>query len=83
MAGKAFLAKNANEDSVEQTASGLQYKVLKSVDGDGKKPGPTDRVQVHYSGWTKDGKMFDSSVLRGHPASFRLNQVIKGWTEAL
>ncbi len=65
-----------------KTSSGLASKVL--AKGTGKDhPGPTDKVQVHYSGWTKAGKMFDSSVARGQPATFRLNQVIKGWTEGV
>ena len=64
------------------TDSGLMYYDM--VVGDGKKPASaTSRVKVHYSGWTVDGKMFDSSVERGRPASFRLNQVIKGWTEGV
>jgi FKBP-type peptidyl-prolyl cis-trans isomerase len=66
----------------KKTASGLAYRVL--TKGTGKThPGPTSRVKVHYSGWTKDGKMFDSSVTRGEPTSFGLNQVIPGWTEGL
>jgi FKBP-type peptidyl-prolyl cis-trans isomerase len=66
----------------KKTASGLAYRVLSK--GTGKDhPGPTSRVKVHYSGWTKDGKMFDSSVTRGEPTSFGLNQVIPGWTEGL
>jgi peptidylprolyl isomerase len=66
----------------KKTASGLAYRVL--TKGTGKDhPGPTSRVKVHYSGWTKDGKMFDSSVTRGEPTSFGLNQVIPGWTEGL
>ena len=65
-----------------KTASGLAYKVLKKGTGD-VKPKPTDTVEVHYSGWTTDGKMFDSSVTRGKPTSFPLNRVIKGWTEGL
>lgn len=64
-----------------KTASGLAYKILKQ--GEGKLPGPTSPVLVHYSGWTKDGKMFDSSVLRDRPQPLRLNQVIPGWTEGL
>ena len=68
-------------DSIK-TASGLASKVLKAGTGQ-KKPGKADTVTVHYSGWTTDGKMFDSSVQRGHPASFPLNRVIKGWTEGL
>jgi FKBP-type peptidyl-prolyl cis-trans isomerase len=66
----------------KKTASGLAFRVLKP--GTGKdKPGDADRVKVHYSGWTKDGKMFDSSVKRGEPATFGVGQVIPGWTEAL
>jgi FKBP-type peptidyl-prolyl cis-trans isomerase len=66
----------------QKTASGLASKVL--VKGTGKDhPGPADKVKVHYSGWTKEGRMFDSSVARGEPAAFRLNQVIKGWTEGV
>lgn len=65
----------------EKTASGLKYKVLKA--GDGAQPSATSMVKVHYSGWTTDGKMFDSSVARGQPASFPLNRVIKGWTEGV
>jgi FKBP-type peptidyl-prolyl cis-trans isomerase len=53
-------------------------------EGTGKdKPKATDTVKVHYSGWTTDGEMFDSSVTRGEPTSFPLNQVIKGWTEGV
>lgn len=65
-----------------KTASGLASKVLKAGTG-AQKPGPADTVTVHYSGWTTDGKLFDSSVQRGRPASFPLNGVIKGWTEGL
>lgn len=71
----------APEDAITE-ASGLKSKVLKA--GTGKtKPGPTDKVKVHYTGWTTDGKMFDSSVKRGSPSTFGLNQVIRGWTEGL
>jgi FKBP-type peptidyl-prolyl cis-trans isomerase len=66
----------------EKTASGLTSKVLSKGTGD-KKPAETDLVQVHYTGWTTDGKMFDSSVKRGRPATFPLNQVIPGWTEGV
>jgi peptidylprolyl isomerase len=65
-----------------KTASGLAYKVLTKGKG-ATKPTASDRVKVHYSGWTTDGKMFDSSVTRGEPATFGLGQVIKGWTEGL
>jgi len=61
--------------------SGLQYKVIK--EGDGESPGPTDTVVVHYTGKLKDGTEFDSSYKRGKPASFPVNRVITGWTEAL
>jgi len=66
----------------KKTASGLASKVL--IKGKGtRKPKATDTVEVHYSGWTTDGKMFDSSVARGKTATFPLNRVIKGWTEGL
>ena len=71
----------APADAVK-TPSGLASKVLKAGTGD-KKPTAADTVTVHYSGWTTDGKMFDSSVKRGEPTSFPLGQVIKGWTEGL
>jgi len=68
--------------SAKKTATGLAYRVLKP--GTGKvHPSATNRVTVHYSGWTTDGKMFDSSVARGEPATFPLNGVIKGWTEGV
>ena len=66
----------------EKTASGLASKVLKKGTGT-KKPIATDTVKVHYTGWTTDGKMFDSSVARGQPTTFPLNGVIKGWTEGV
>ncbi len=68
--------------NAEKTPSGLASRVLTAGTGD-KKPAATDTVTVHYSGWTLDGKMFDSSVTRGEPTSFPLNGVIKGWTEGL
>lgn len=67
----------------EVTASGLASKVLVSGSGSGERPGPSDKVTVDYTGWTTDGKMFDSSVARGQNISFGLNQVIAGWTEGL
>ena len=63
------------------TDSGLAYKVLTAGKGDA--PTPSDKVTVHYTGWTTDGEMFDSSVTRGEPSTFGVNQVIPGWTEAL
>lgn len=79
--GEAFLAENAKKDGVKVLPSGLQYKVLTS--GDGKTPQATDTVKTHYHGTLIDGTVFDSSVDRGEPVSFPVNQVIPGWTEAL
>lgn len=79
--GKRFLEENAKKDGIIVTESGLQYEVLKQ--GKGKKPAATDKVKVHYHGTLIDGTVFDSSVERGEPASFALNQVIAGWTEGL
>ena len=72
----------AAPENAEKTASGLASKVLQAGTGT-EKPTAADTVTVHYSGWTTDGKLFDSSVKRGQPASFPLNGVIKGWTEGL
>ena len=66
----------------QKTASGLSYKVIKAGDGE-EHPSEEAKVTVHYTGWTTDGKMFDSSVKRGQPASFPLTRVIAGWTEGL
>jgi FKBP-type peptidyl-prolyl cis-trans isomerase len=66
----------------KKTASGIAYKVLKQGTG-GRHPKPSDEVTVHYTGWTTDGKMFDSSVVRGQPSSFGLSGVIAGWTEGV
>lgn len=79
--GKKFLAENKSKEGVKTTASGLQYKVVK--EGSGPTPKATDTVKVNYRGTTLDGTEFDSSYKRGEPASFPVNRVIKGWTEAL
>lgn len=79
--GAAFLATNAERPEVSVTESGLQYEVL--TEGDGATPTATDRVTVHYKGTLIDGTEFDSSYGRGEPTSFRVNGVIRGWTEAL
>ena len=80
-AGLAFLEANKAVAGVQVTESGLQYKVTKM--GKGKKPSATDKVKVHYHGTLIDGTVFDSSVQRGEPIVFPLNQVIPGWTEGL
>ena len=64
------------------TPSGLASRVLKQGTGK-RRPLPSNRVTVHYTGWTTDGKMFDSSVVRGEPTSFALNEVVRGWTEGV
>lgn len=80
-AGKAFLAENAKKEGVKTLPSGLQYIVVE--EGAGKKPDSNDTVTVNYRGTLIDGTEFDSSFKRGQPATFQLNQVIPGWTEAL
>ena len=80
-AGEAFLAANAKKEGVVTTASGLQYKILKS--GTGESPKATDTVKVDYQGMLIDGTIFDSSIQRGTPATFPVNGVIPGWVEAL
>ena len=79
--GERFLQANKSAEGVKTTSSGLQYKVLSQ--GKGKTPTTADRVTVHYTGKLTDGTIFDSSVQRGQPATFGVNQVISGWTEAL
>ena len=79
--GEIFLAENAKREGVTVTESGLQYEVITA--GEGAKPLATDQVTVHYTGTTIEGKVFDSSVERGQPATFGLNQVIAGWTEGV
>ena len=80
-AGKEFLAANSEKDGVTTLASGLQYEVI--TEGSGEKPTISSTVTTHYHGTTIDGTVFDSSVQRGTPASFPVNGVIAGWTEAL
>ncbi len=81
-AGEEFLVKNALEEGVKTTASGLQYLVLTSGNGE-THPKASSKVTVHYHGTLLDGTVFDSSVDRGEPIAFGLNQVIKGWTEGV
>lgn len=80
-AGANFLTENAKRPEVTVTDSGLQYEVLTQAEGE--KPSATDRVTVHYHGTLVDGSVFDSSVERGSPSTFGLNQVISGWTEGV
>lgn len=80
-AGEQFLSDNFKKEGVKTTLSGLQYEVLS--EGEGGHPGPASQVTVHYHGTLVDGTVFDSSVQRGTPATFGVNQVIPGWTEAL
>lgn len=82
-AGELFLQENSKKDGITTLASGLQYEVVSSGDAAGTKPSLTSEVTTHYTGQLIDGKVFDSSVQRGEPATFPVNGVIGGWTEAL
>ncbi len=77
----AFLTENGAREDVITTESGLQYRVLE--DAEGAKPAADSRVQVHYEGRLINGEVFDSSIARGEPVEFSLNEVIAGWTEGL
>lgn len=79
--GKAFLEANAQKEGIQTTASGLQYRVVQ--EGTGATPADTSSVTVHYTGKLIDGTVFDSSLKRGEPTTFGVNQVIAGWTEGL
>ena len=79
---KAFFEQNAKAEGIITTASGLQYQIITAGKG-GEKPGPHDVVRVHYEGKLLSGKVFDSSIARGEPIEFPVDQVIPGWTEAL
>ena len=79
--GESFMEENAARSEVTTTASGLQYEVL--IEGTGPMPSAADTVVTHYHGTLTDGTVFDSTVERGSPASFPVNRVIAGWTEAL
>ena len=79
--GDTYLKQNAAKPGVHTTASGLQYEVL--TEGTGRTPTATDKVEVNYRGTLLNGTEFDSSYKRGQPIDFRLNQVIKGWTEGV
>lgn len=81
--GESFLKENASKEGVTTLASGLQYEIISSGDASGTKPSLTSQVTTHYTGQLIDGKVFDSSVQRGQPATFPVNGVIPGWTEAL
>lgn len=79
--GEEYLKANAAKDGVVTLPSGLQYQIL--TPGNGRQPKATDKVRCHYEGMLVDGTVFDSSVQRGDPAVFGLNQVIAGWTEGV
>lgn len=79
--GQEFMSENAKKEGVVTLPSGLQYEII--TEGSGKQPKAIDKVKCHYHGTTIHGDVFDSSVKRGNPATFPLNRVIAGWTEAL
>lgn len=79
--GKAFLEENKNREGITTLPSGLQYEII--TEGNGKRPKATDQVRCHYEGTLIGGEVFDSSIKRGEPAVFGVNQVIQGWVEAL
>ena len=79
--GQQFLAENMTKEGVKTTASGLQYQILTPAEG--PKPRAVDSVKVHYTGYLINGTKFDSSIDRGQPITFPLNQVIPGWTEGV
>lgn len=79
--GRKFLEENGKKENIVTLPTGLQYEVIK--EGNGKKPKATDRVRCHYEGTLINGTLFDSSIQRGEPAVFGVNQVIAGWVEAL
>nr|MBS0037118.1 FKBP-type peptidyl-prolyl cis-trans isomerase [Saprospiraceae bacterium] len=80
-AEQEFLAENKNREGVKELPSGIQYKVI--TEGDGPIPSATDQISAHYHGMLIDGRVFDSSVNRGQPATFPVNGVIQGWQEVL
>lgn len=81
--GQAFLEANGKKPGVQSLPSGLQYQVIQAAQTQGPSPKATDTVRVNYEGKLLDGKVFDSSLRSGQPASFQVNAVIPGWTEAL
>ncbi len=82
-AGKAFLAQNAHAGGVHVTASGLQYRILRSGPVSGLRPKPADEVKVNYEGKLLDGEVFDSSYQRGTPVVMTVRELVPGWVEAL